>query len=242
MALRKIGATNHGRISGPSVLADGLAALNVMVDAWALEKLMMYTTARNVYALVQNQGVYMLGPQGPDWIGPRPMSIYAAGLLVGNTDPTQVYERPLKLLIDAEWAATRLKNLTSTLPTHLYYDQYFNNPNSATSPVGSGNVVLWPTPTQVNSVAIYSPQAVSNFTALTQVIALPPGYGRALPYNLAVEMAAEFDAEPSDVVMGIAMQSKADIKRQNVAGGFGRLDTGLGTQGGGYDWIADEVR
>lgn len=243
-SLRLLKAINIGDTPTAAETSDALLALNAMVDAWATERLMIFTTARNVYPLAINQGVYQLGPQGPDWIGPRPVWIDAAGLLLANTDPTQIYERPLKKLTNIEWAAIRMKGLTSTLPTALYYDQYFNNADSSTSPVGSGNVALWPVPTQLNSVVLYTPQAVSQFSSLTQPIALPPGYARALPYNLAVELAPEFGAEPSDVVVEIAMESKANIKVSNVVSGMGRLrvDAALRTDGGAFDWTIGETR
>lgn len=244
-SLRLLGAINIGDPPTAPEAQDALLALNGMVDAWANERLMIYTTARNLYNLAPDQQVYQIGPSGPDWIGPRPTRIDAAGLLLGNSDPTQVYERPLAVIrTDKDWAAFRIKGLQSTLPLGLYYDRWYSNPDSATSPVGSGNIAVWPVPTAVNQVALYTPVAVSQFTALTQTIALPPGYQRALTYNLAIELAPEFDREPSDVVVAIAEQSKAGIKRVNAPSAIGRMRTDpvLRGKGGYWDYTIGETR
>ncbi|HZQ53324.1 MAG TPA: hypothetical protein VFB14_14065 [Bryobacteraceae bacterium] len=244
-AMRLLGAVNIG--DGPTAAEeqDGLTALNAMVDAWANERLMIYTTARNQYPLVAGQAVYQIGPSGPDWTAPRPQSIDAAGLLMGSSDPTQIYERPLEVIkTDKEWARVRLKNLGSPLPLAIYYDRWFSNPNSATNPVGSGNVAVWPVPQVVNQIVLYTPVAVSRFTAQTQTLSLPPGYERALTYNLALEMAPEFDREPSDVVVAIAEQSKAGIKRVNAISAIGKLrvDPALAGRRGIFDWTIGEER
>lgn len=240
-AMRLLGALNIGDAPTAAESQDALLALNAMVDAWATEKLMLYTRARNLYSLVAGQQVYQIGPAGPDWIAPRPMYIDAAGLVLLNSDPTQVVERPLRILSELEYAAIRVKGLTSTLPTKLYYDRYFNNPDSTTAPVGSANVYLWPCPTIVNEVALYTPQAIAQFTGLTQTIALPPGYARALPYNLAVELAPEFDRAPSEALVAVAVESKASLKRANVHPERVHYRD-QNRYGSNFDWTIGELR
>ena len=239
-SLRLLGAINIGDQPTGEESADALAALNGMVEAWATERLMMYTTARNLYPLVAGQQVYTIGPSGADWTAPRPMYIDTAGLIVSNADPTQVLERPLKVLrTDKEWARIRMKAIPSTLPTHLYYDHFFNS-----SPAGAGNIALWPVPSAVYQVALYTPLAISQFTAITQTLSLPPGYYRALVYNLAIELAPEFDREPSDVVVAIAEIAKSNIKRANVRPNALRPTDALiqTNHGGDFDWMLGEIR
>jgi len=46
-------------------------------------------------------------------------------------------------------------------------------------------------------------------------LTFPPGYLRAFRYNLALELAPEFNMDPSAQVARIAMTSKRDVKRIN---------------------------
>jgi hypothetical protein len=234
-AMRLLNAVNVG--DGPTAPEEqaGLLALNAMVDAWATERLMLFTTTRGLVNIVAGQQNYAIGPSNADWIAPRPPHIDAAGLIVVQSDPTQNYERPLHVIrSNREWARVRMKGLGVDLPFALYYQPDFPN----------GTVTIYPAPTENNQLALYTPVAVTQFTGLTQTISLPPGYARALPYNLAVELAPEFDREPSAVVVAIAQQSKADIKRVNAPYAIGKLRAGREYRSGGgvWDWTIGEER
>ncbi len=239
-AMRLLGAINIGDVPTAPEQQDALLALNAMVDAWATERLMMFTSGRNIYNLAQGQQVYQIGPLGPDWIAPRPEYVDAAGLLLVNSDPTQVIEVPLEVLrTDKEWARIRAKGIPSQLPTKLYYDRGFS---TGVGNLGSGNVAFWPVPTFANQIALYTPTIVSQFTGLTQTISLPPGYARCLPYCLAIEMAPEFDREPSEVVVAVAMSSKDSLKRANLQLDTLRTDLPRGEGGGHWDYMIGEER
>ena len=45
---------------------------------------------------------------------------------------------------------------------------------------------------------------------------MPPGYSRALRYNLALEWAPEFGKPVDQTILMVANESKAEIKRQNT--------------------------
>lgn len=239
-SMRLLGALNIGDNPTAPEAQDALIALNALVDSWATERLMMFTTGRNIYNLAQNQQVYQIGPSGPDWIAPRPQYLDGAGLLLVNSDPTQTIERPLHVLrTDLEWARVRAKGITSTLPTKIYYDRGFS---TGSGNLGSGNVALWPIPTIANQIALYTPTIVSQFTGLTQTISLPPGYARALPYALAIEMAPEFDREPSQVVVAVREAAIASLKRANLQLEKLRTDLPRGERGGHWDYELGEIR
>lgn len=233
-AMRLLNAINIGSEPTAAEEQDGFIALNTMVDAWATERLMMYTSTRGVYNITAGQQVYTIGRgAGADFAADRPMYVDAAGLIIQQSDPTQVLERPLHIYrTDTEWARVRLKAEQSTLPIAVYFESSWPNMT----------IAFWPAPTQNNQFALYTPTAVPEFTALTQVISLPPGYRRALPYNLAVEYAAEFGGTPSDAVLRIADDSKANLKRANVKIDFLRVDQALRPRGGAFDWQIGETR
>ena len=234
-SMRLIAALNVGDEPTAEEAQDGLAALNAMVDAWGTERLTMYATTRALYAIVAGQQAYSIGRgAGADYAADRPMYIDAAGLVIPQADPTQTLERPIYIIrTDTEWARVRLKSEQSTLPTDLYYQPSWPN----------GEIVFWPAPTNNNTLALYTPSAVSEFTSLTQVISLPPGYRRALPFNLAADFGPEFGVSrvPQDV-KDIAEASKRSLKRANVAIDFMRVDPAMRSRGGGFDWQLGEPR
>jgi hypothetical protein len=235
-SMRLLGALNVGDPPTNEEAQDGLTALNALVEGFATERLLMFTSTRQLFNLTSGKQVYAIGPGAvsPDWTAARPEYIDAAGLILFNSDPSQVIERPITVLrTDREWAAIRAKSLSSDLPTKLFYDHGY-------SASGAGLVALWPNPSAANQIALYTPTAVSQFTALTQTISLPPGYARMLPYNLAVEWAPEFDKEPSQVIVAVAMESKANVKRANVAITPLRMDLPRGDRGGSWDYQLGE--
>jgi hypothetical protein len=233
--MRLLSALNIGDVPTADEEQDGLLALNAMVDAWGTERLTMFTTTRALYAIVAGQQSYSIGRgAGADYAADRPMYIDRAGLVIPQSDPTQTLERPIYIIrTDAEWSRVRLKGETSTLPTDLYYQPSWPN----------GEIVFWPAPTVPNTLALYTPTAVAEFTSIDQTISLPPGYRRALPYNLAKDYGPEFGVAkvPQDV-KDIADESKASLKRANVAIDFLRVDPAIRSNGGGFDWQLGEPR
>ena len=232
MSLRTLGVVGSGETPTTSELNDGFEALNQMVDSWATERLTMYTTDRTVCNVAAGQQVYTIGPSGAHWTAPRPQYIDRAGLLVSGA---QVTELPLEMLASqGEWAAIRVKGATSALPPKLYYEADYPN----------GQIALWPFPSASSQVALYTPVAVTQFTTLSQTVALPPGYAKALRYCLAVELAPEFGVPLDPVVVAQADLAKASLKRANVSVERLRCDaafTRLGARGR-FDWMTGESR
>jgi hypothetical protein len=216
-SMRLLGVLEVGREPSAAEEQDGLEALNAMVDSWATERLAIYTSARLVFALNAAQQAYEIGPNADPvlgWVAQRPLYIEGAGLLYATGGES--FERPVHILTLAEWRMERSKGLSTSVVTKLYYDYGFTDANTSASDAGSGTVWLWPIPSAGGAIALYLPQAVSQFTSINQTLALPPGYQRALAYNHAVEYAPEFTTEPSEAVVAIAQESKANIKRANV--------------------------
>ena len=82
---------------------------------------------------------------------------------------------------------------------------------------------------------IYSLTPVSEFTAVTDTVALPAGYRRFLRTGLALELSSPFDAGITPALQQAAMESKADIKRANMR--LSDMSSGVaGTLFGGAGW------
>lgn len=250
-SMRMLGAADIGEQPTADEAQDLLHALMGLTDSWACEALMSYAQSRNIYSLVAGQQVYAIGPgpqvdgvPPPDWVAPRPTKIDGMGLIVPNTDPTGVLERPMHPLTKSEYQRIRIKGITSDLPYAFYYDRWFSNSEGAeTTDVGSANVFIYPSPLDSYQVALYAPLLIAQLTTLTQIVGLPPGYARAIASNLAIEMAPEFDREPSQALVAIAEESKANVKRGNVRLNTLRVDRAMrSTHTGRFDWMIGEER
>ncbi|NCV71604.1 MAG: hypothetical protein EBW55_13090, partial [Betaproteobacteria bacterium] len=92
------------------------------------------------------------------------------------------------------------KTLQATYPGAWYYNPTFP----------TGTLTCWPVPTSSTLQGVlYTPTPVAEFSALTDVVSLPPGYRRFLRTNLAVELAPTFQVQPSPVAVELAVASKA---------------------------------
>jgi hypothetical protein len=214
----------------PSAYAqEGLEILNQMVDSWNSESLTIYNIARQVFTLNPNQQTYQMGSGAPDFNVPRPPKITAAGIISLN-NPAQPLELPMDMLTTDRWAQIPVKNITSTLPLELYDDNQF--------PYRGIN--FWPIPSATVDVALYTWSALSQFTDLGATLySFPPGYLQAIRYNLACLLATD-GYQPSQLVMELALSTKAGIKSSNGQVVDLRCDTALvNPRSVQYDWRSD---
>ncbi len=203
-ALKLIGALSQGETAQPEDLNDGLVRLNELIDGWGTERLMVPSTTRTVFTTSANVGSYTIGPGGninQAW----PQSIDEAGYLY--LAGTSTVEIPMDVLTYDTYRTIPQKDQTNSLPYSLYYDHAYQS--------GLGTITLWPIPSTATDIAIYHRSVLSQFAGLSVTYAFPPGYAKALRYNLAVDLAPDYSKEPSNAVMRGAMESKANVKRAN---------------------------
>jgi hypothetical protein len=200
-AFRLLGQLRTGQGASTDALADGLTTLNDMIEAWNNERLMVHAIQRSVFSLT-GAASYTIGTGG-NFNVTRPVRIDNAGCVLAGGD-----ELELELLTPQRWAEQTLKSLTSTLPQKLYHETTF--------PLG--RIYLWPVPTEANQLALYMWQALAGFAATGDTVSFPPGYAKALRYNLAVELAPQFmlKGKLTPMVAEIANESKAALKRINA--------------------------
>ena len=207
-SLRLIGAIAQGETASDADESAGFDALNQLIDGWATQQLTVLTIGRHVFTPTANVSTYSIGPTGAtflDGYSARPTEVVNAGLVLNVTSPA--IEVPLYMMTDAEYAAVGIKALTSTYPTEGYYNPTMPN----------GTLFLWPTPTTAaNTIALYTPDVLSQFPDRTTPVALAPMYARALRYNLGQELCPEFGRTLDPVVQALAVSSFASLKAANV--------------------------
>jgi hypothetical protein len=133
---------------------------------------------------------------------------------------------PLVKLTDETYAAIAQKALTSTLPTSWFYNPTF--------PLGT--LTLLPVPTQSGlQLALYVPTAVTEFTATSDSVSLPPGYKRMLVKSLAVELLPSYGRQPDPLLLRQAASAEAVVKRSNARLVELQFEGVIQDSGSGYD-------
>lgn len=206
-AFKLLGLLAPGETASGNDAQDALSRANEMIDAWQLERLIIYTVVRTTKTLTSGTPSYTIGSGGDINID-RPIWIDRATLVYDASASTPT-ETPLELFTDQRWQEVRQKTLQSGLPHGVFYDHGFT--------AGLGRIYPWPIPnTSTTQLVLYAPgTAVAQFADLTTNYTFPPGYPRMLRYNLAVELAPEWGRSIDPVVASIAQSSMAAVKRAN---------------------------
>ena len=230
-ALEEIGAIAPGEPLSDADADAGFTRLNGMLDAWQSERLTIFNLSRSVFTFVANQASYTLGPGTTgtpalpaNFVATvRPTFIDRAAILYGTG--TNAAEIPLELLTDDKWVEIQIKTVTSTLPTKVYYN--------ATVP--HGTLTYWPVPTDITVLPIlYLPLPLTRAASLATELILAPAYEEALRYNLAVKLCLPFARPVDQLLLKMAVDGKALIKRANIR--IDELKCDPGVLQGGSAW------
>jgi hypothetical protein len=142
-----------------------------------------------------------LGPTG-DFVGNRPILLDDATYY---RDPGTNVSFGIKFINQQQYDGIAVKTVTSTYPQVIFVNMTFPNIE----------MFIYPKPTRLLEWHFISVEELTKPADLSTIMYYPPGYLRAMTYNLAMEFAPEFGVEPSPQVQRIAMTSKRDLKRIN---------------------------
>lgn len=219
-SLRALGALATGETVQASEANDALVVLNELLDSWSNESLLVFNRAAESFSLVAGTGSYTIG-DGATFDTLRPQRIENAFIKDDNN-----YEQVLEIIGKDDYANIALKNTTSDLPMYLYPENTYPNMT----------LRLWPVPSAAYTLVLYNWSPLTQITNLSTTLSLPPGYLRALRYNLAIELAPEYGKEPLPTLVRNAMEAKTNIKRMNIVERILSCDPAVLSRGGGYDW------
>jgi len=224
-ALQRIGVLAAEETATSADLSTAFNVLNQLMDSWGAERLTIPFVQRTTWTIVPNTSVYTVGTGGDINVA-RPVSIDYASFV--DSAPSPDLEMPLNLLTNQAWEAIALKSLTSTYPQSAFY-----NPTYGSGANLLGTLTLYPVPTGTTLTGvIYAPLAISQFSATSTTVNLPPGYQRFVVTNLALELAPLFGAAPSQDLRDQANEAKATIKRANITMRDLTVDSGALPQSG----------
>lgn len=198
-AFRLIGVYSIGEAPTADESNDALEALNAMLDEWANESLMIPVTTLDSISVTSGVATYTIGSSGGT-VSNRPVKISSATYLQHGA-----ISYPLEILTDDEYANIGYKGLAGFIPCALVY--HADMPNAT--------ITLYPTPSDAMTLKLYSIKQLNVFENLTDEIALPPGYENAIVYNLAKDLAGEYEAGVPASVLARAKTTKLKLKRTN---------------------------
>lgn len=210
-SMRLLGALAQGESPTAQEATDGLYALNAMLDSWWNDNLAVFQILEETFTWTGLQASQTIGTGG-DFNTTRPVKMFSGFSRVNGVDyPFDIVSKETYDRVVAK------STVTSTFPRIMFYNHAF--------PLGT--LYAYPIPSTALSVHLNSLKQIQSFPLLTTAISLPPGYQRAIEYNLAVEMSTDFSLPiPGNVGM-IAQQSLAKLKRTNQPSMVANLDAAI---------------
>ena len=219
-ALRLLKVIGAGQTATGEDATTGLAVLNEMLEEWSIQNLNVFTPVDQTFTLVPGTASYTIGPTGA-FVGFRPIQI----------DSVRVTMNSIVYMIEHSdndrFNAIPYPTQAGPLPLLFNYDPTATN----------GTMFLWPVPSLSLPLTIASNQQLAQIPTLATVLTYPPGYAKAIRFNLAKDLAEEYERALSANGMQIAASSLGHLRRANlkpVPADFDPALTGGGGQGSYY--------
>jgi hypothetical protein len=195
-ALQKNGVLTASEAPDADMAADGISALNAMLSSWSNDSLTIYARVWESFTLTAGTSLYTIGG-GETFNTPHPIAILEGCY----TRLAPSYDEPISVTTD-ELYNNIVDKTTSGRPRVLSYDNGFPQ----------GKIRLWPVPDQSYTLFLLSEKSLSSVT-LAGDIQFPPGWERALVFNLAIELCADYSQPITPSLQEVASKSKGSIAR-----------------------------
>lgn len=220
-ALDLIGANDVADDPEPAILRRDLRTLNLMLDAWNTEKLVPYALTQFEGTLVSGTQDYLIGSiETFDTFRPEKINQGEAYLRVSGRDTE------LEVLTAQQWAALSDRTTLSGVPCAIYYEPGANK----------GTVSFYPNPSSAATFVLFRRQLLAQITNMNDIFYLPPGYAEAITNHLAIRLAPKNGKPVPQEVTEVAINSKANLKRNNMQPQTMSSDTAMQIwSGGGSD-------
>lgn len=219
-AMRLAGTIGKAETPDDDEAADGLAALNAMLDSWQIQRLFVYQIRAETFTWAANDQTQTVG-SGGDFNTDLPTRISNdCSFTISGT------EYPVTLVDVDAWTAIPDKTTTSSFPWWIYPEY------------GAALVTLYayPIPNASITFTLRTWKRLQSFATLTDVLTLPPGNERAIAFSLAEEFGGpEFGVTVPAGVVNIARSARRAIRRVNSPSPVMRTEPGLMTRNWGAD-------
>jgi hypothetical protein len=197
--LRRAYKLHHVYDPTPDELNDALDSLNEMLESWGTNAYLIYVNVKEELTLVVSQGTYTWG-SGGDINSARPESIVTMYFqFSGNTQ--DIYVKPIT---EPEYDDITDKTVEGR-PTKAFLAPEF--------PLAK--LYLYPVPNAADTLKLTSRKPFSTL-AMTDSLTLPPGYSKAIIYNLAVDLMPFIGVVADPVIVSEAAKSLNAVINKNA--------------------------
>lgn len=205
--LGKIGAIAINETPPAADMNACLMTVNLMLDQWSAQNLMLRAAIKEHFTLVANQASYTIGTGG-NFNTSKPIAVQSAFVRdSSNTDyPLDIVNRDIFDSYSDKVAAIGR-------PMALYYD-----PGATQQSSQLGTVNLYYKPDTAYTIYIDNQKYLSEFSGLSDVITLEKAYLNAIVWNSAKEIWPEFHRSKQlpAIVANMAAQTKRVIETMNA--------------------------
>lgn len=210
-SMRKIGVLASGEPLPPDEGDDSLKVFASMVDAWTNETLLIPTINVVTHPFVDNQAEYTIG------VYPEPVPVPLPDNHIETARPERIISAFIRdsygtdfpqEIIDVKTYDRISRKTNASRPSRFYVRQGW--------PLNTLLFEAVPYVDETLHLSVVQPlSGILPAASLTEVINLPPGYERALIYNLCLDLADEWGKEVSRTVAVQAVEGKKWLKRNN---------------------------
>lgn len=226
-AWKDCGLQKMDQLPPGNAIADAIVDLNMLIDAWGIEKGMQRGDVTESFPLRPGKWLYQIGPNAlasnGDFPTTTPWEITSAYI---QDNLNNIY---IVGITDKEvWQGYEDRLLTATRPTELVYD-----PGPTQQPVQMGTVILYPMPDAILPYTLFMVQRkpFTEFTSQTDTVQFPTAYNLALRYNLAKLLWPQYRDDGAPVnkfIMGQADKWERKIVSMNTRPGMAQIELGRG--------------
>ena len=204
-SMRLVKQLSVGQSATDDQLNSGLGLLNELLESWNLDGSMIYEQSREVHNLTGGHNPHTIGKSfnggdAGDIDIPRPVNIQEASIISAEGS-----EYPIDLTSKERYQEISTKDTGSDISTRFWYEREW--------PLAK--IHLYPVPASGVQLVLYTWKPLPSGLSLADKLSLPPGYMRALRFNLAIELAADYGVIVSPVVAKGSRDSKAAVARAN---------------------------
>ena len=191
-AYRLLGVLRPGQSTSEDAIDDAFRALNDLIDAWKIERLMVFSIAGTPYTLPSSGSSYTMGPAGT-------LSLTAPVRVEAASWKSAYSETSLPVLSADQWRLGQIG---------LYFDGRYPLTTMHVRPDANAG----------DTLTLYQWEPLNGFATADSCADLPPGYALALRYNLACQLypmaiiQTKIPNSAYQVIEQKAMESKGSIK------------------------------
>jgi hypothetical protein len=203
-ALTELNVLGAGETMSAEQADLALGKLQRLFNNWNAERRAVYAAAFLEFTLTPSLLPHTIGPTGATFSATiRPVSIDGAYLILNTSSPA--VNLPITVRDVAWWREQTVPDLTSSVPTDLYYEPTFPN----------GSLYFWPVPTVAYGVGLQARVLLDDTITLDQSFNLPPGYQDATTLTLAEMLVTTFGRDMPPLLPKEARDSRARVFANN---------------------------